>query len=40
MSTAKAGLKGAKAALDGHKYEAAVGEAERVIALDPKNYNA
>ena len=40
MAAAKAGLKAAKAALDAHKYEASISEAEKVIALDPKSYNA
>ena len=40
MSATKAALKAAKAALDSHKYEEAIQEANSVIKLDAKNYNA
>ena len=40
MSSTKAGLKAAKAALDAHKYEDAAKEARRILDIDPKNYHA
>ncbi|KAK4690960.1 superkiller protein 3, partial [Lecanoromycetidae sp. Uapishka_2] len=40
MSSAKATLKAAKAALDAHKYDDAVEQAKTVLATDPSNYNA
>ena len=40
MSSSKAVLKAAKAALDAHKYEEAVKEVQKVLVDDPKNYHA
>ncbi|OCL11622.1 hypothetical protein AOQ84DRAFT_373817 [Glonium stellatum] len=40
MSSIKAGLKAAKAALDAQKYDEAIAQAERVISSDPQNYFA
>ncbi|MCJ1399353.1 Superkiller protein 3 [Xylographa trunciseda] len=40
MSNTKAALKAAKAALDGHKYEEAAKEAQKVLDVDPSNYHA
>ena len=40
MSATKTALKAAKAALDAHKYEDAIEQANTVLAADPKNYNA
>ena len=40
MSSTKAALKAAKAALDGHKYEEAAREAQKVLDVDPNNYHA
>lgn len=39
MSTLKLALKAAKAALDDHRFEDAAAEAEKVLALDPRNYH-
>ncbi|MCJ1415113.1 Superkiller protein 3 [Xylographa parallela] len=40
MSNTKAALKAAKAALDGHNYEAAAKEAQKVLEVDQNNYHA
>ena len=40
MSSTKAGLKAAKAALDAQKYEEAAKEARKVLDVDPNNYHA
>ena len=40
MSSTRAALKAAKAALDGHNYEAAVKEAQNVLDVDQNNYHA
>ena len=40
MSATKSALKAAKAALDAHKYEDAIEQANSVLAADPRNYNA
>jgi len=40
MSSTKAALKAAKAALDAHKYEDAIEQTKKVLAADPKSYNA
>ena len=40
MSSIKAALKDAKAALDAHKYDVAIKQAKTVLAADSKNYNA
>ena len=40
MSATKAALKAAKAALDAHKYEEAIEQAQRALAADPQNYHA
>ena len=40
MSATKSTLKAAKAALDAHKYEDAIEQANSVLAADPRNYNA
>ncbi|MCJ1388954.1 Superkiller protein 3 [Xylographa bjoerkii] len=40
MSNTKAALKAAKAALDGHKYEEAAKEAQKVLDVDQNNYHA
>lgn len=40
MSTVKSALKAAKSALDGHKYEEAIQQADIALKFDPKNYHA
>jgi len=40
MSSIKAGLKAAKAALDTQNYDEAIAKAELVISSDPQNYFA
>ena len=40
MSTTKAALKAAKAALDAHKYSDAADEAKKALDLDQKSYHA
>ena len=40
MSSTKAGLKAAKAALDAQNYEEAAIEARKVLGIDPNNYHA
>ena len=40
MSGPKSALKAAKAALDAHKYNDAVEQANKVLAVDAKNYYA
>ena len=40
MSSSKAALKAAKAAIDAHKYDEAVKEAHKALAIDSKNYHA
>jgi len=40
MSAAKSALKAAKSALDGQRYEEAIGQANVVLNADPKNYHA
>ena len=40
MSSTKSALKSAKAALDAHKYDEAIGQAQKVLELDPENYHA
>ena len=39
-SSSKSALKAAKAALDSHEYETAVGEVKKVLEQDPSNYHA
>ena len=40
MSSTKAALKAAKTALDAHKYEEAIEQADSVLKADPTNYHA
>lgn len=40
MSATKTALKAAKAALDAHKYQDAIEQANAALAVDPKSYNA
>ena len=40
MSTTKAALKAAKASLDAQNYDAAIENANKVLAVDPQNYHA
>lgn len=40
MSTTKAALKAAKAALDAKKYQDAIDQAKTVLKTDPNNYHA
>ena len=40
MSSSKAALKSAKAAIDAHKYDEAAREAQNVLNTDPTNYHA
>lgn len=40
MSTIKAALKAAKAAIDAHKYDEAVEHVHKVLSTDPGNYHA
>ena len=40
MSSSKAALKAAKAALDAHKYDEAAKEVQNLLVDDPKNYHA
>ena len=40
MSSTKAALKAAKAALDARNYDEAIAQAELVISSDPQNYFA
>ena len=40
MSSAKVALRAAKTAIDTHRYEDAVTEAEKVLAADPRSYHA
>ena len=40
MSTSKAALKAAKAALDARKYDVTIEQANIVLATDPQNYHA
>lgn len=40
MSNVKAALKAAKAAIDSQRYQEAVTQAEKALALDPQNYHA
>ena len=40
MSTSKASLKAAKAALDAHNYNEAIKEASKVLEADSKSYHA
>ena len=40
MSSTKAALKSAKAALDAGKYEDAIGHVKKVLTIDPNNYHA
>ena len=40
MSSSKAALKSAKAAIDAHKYDEAAREAQKVLSNDPTSYHA
>ena len=40
MSATKTALKAAKAALDAHKYQDAIGQANAALVVDPRSYNA
>jgi hypothetical protein len=40
MSSSKTALKAAKAALDGHKYDEAAKQAQKVLEIDSNNYHA
>ena len=40
MSNTKVALKAAKAALDGHQYDIAAKEAQKVLDVDQNNYHA
>ena len=40
MSSTKAALRQAKAAIDEHRYEDAAAQAEKVLVAEPQNYHA
>jgi superkiller protein 3 len=40
MSSTRAALKAAKAALDASKFDVAAAQSEEVLAADPQNYHA